>query len=662
MILRYTSLTLAALTAASLSAQTWNETSAGETVATLEGTVGNGPLTRIVGDLGATEAADIFLIHVDDVASFSCSSVGGATWDTQLWMWDLQGNGISFRDDDTGNLRSTLSGQFLSGPGPVIVGISEYDVDCQDDLGQQLWLDQPFDVERQPDDAGAFSAFTQWSGLSATAGAYTLTLTGASFASPDTPQEASVAWAWCNLQGTAPTTFTPSLSYQHTPSGELITVDWVSTGRYEVDLPLSMAQTGAAHACAYGGNHTALVEAWGYIGGKMKIFVSVVDPSGALTDGNFSISYREGGADDERAAYLWANDAASPSYTPSTTYSWNGNRADPTIARSGPGVYQVTLPGITNSGQPEGGHVQVSAYSGFGGTTLSRAKVAIWSGSATDMVINVLTFDAAGAPADARFVLSYHQNAASIPAHLGSGAHVWADQPTATVNYMPNPFWTDSNGTFGPADSENITRISDGVYDVFLPNVQAVDSSNAMVTAYGTGTPIYASIGLWLPSGSGTRVRVNTYDVAGTPTDSRFDLNYLTNYPAGAPATNTTIGTGCNGLVLVAETRPVLGTDWDMSLADLPATSVVGLVSLGFINPSFPLDVLGAPGCFAYQNQVSLNTVTLPSPSPSYSLSIPNTASLIGGVVYAQGAVFASGINALNLVTSNGVLATLGDV
>ena len=136
----------------------------------------------------------------------------------------------------------------------------------------------------------------------------------------------------------------------------------------------------------------------------------------------------------------------------------------------------------------------------------------------------------------------------------------------------------------------------------------------------------------------------------------------MTNRPAGTPGTNTNIGTGCFGLVLEAETRPVLNADWDMSLGNLPATSVLGLVSIGFTNPAFPLDILGAPGCFAYQDQAALSTVLLPSPSPSYSLSIPGTITLVGLEVFAQGGVFASGINALQLATSNGVKGTIGDV
>lgn len=655
---------VAVVCAASVAAQTWGEQGAGELSSTAEWTIGDGPLTQINGNLNTGEAADLYVVHVDDIASFTCTSVGGATFDTQMWMWTMTGHGISFRDDNPGSVRSTLTGQFLNYSGRVIIGISQYDRDCQDSAGQQLWLDQPFAVERAPDGPGASNAFTQWSGLTPAGGAYTLKLGGASFAGRISYDEAQVAWATIQTpSGAPPTTF--AVHNQRTPTGEPITVDRASVGRFVVNLPRSMNVRGAPHVTARGGNHTAVIESWANQNGNIKVWVNVFDPSGAVLDAPFYFHFRAFGRDDERAAYLWADQPTASTYTPYTPFSWNGNRADPVIVRTAVGTYQVTLPGLDFSAFEEG-NVQVSPCSGSGNAALVRASVHAWSFPGPNVQVRVRTFDAAGASSDEQFVLSYHESfaqaGAPIPRHLGSGAHLWADDPTAII-YAPDTRRVDSNGTYGPLGNELCGRVSTGVYEAILWNVAPVPGFVAMATAYGRDS-YYASIESALPNtqGNGTAVRVHTYDATGAPADTRFTLLYLSDHPAGTPGSNATIGAGCAGLVLNPETRPVLNSAWDMSLADLPTTSLIGFVSLGFSNPSFPLGVLGAPGCSSYQDQASLNTVTLPSASPSYSLAIPSTITLIGLEIFAQGGVFATGVNALNLATSNGVKGTIGDV
>jgi hypothetical protein len=346
-----------------------------------------------------------------------------------------------------------------------------------------------------------------------------------------TARAQDVAWAWVAPAG-QPATFTPSASYQYTPSGAPVTVarDPVQNNRFVVTMPGVGAGTGVVHACAYGGNHIAVVNSWGSSGTAVLANVELFTPSGAAAnDAAFTIHYRLEGPNARREAYLWADQPASASYTPSTTYSWNGNRADPTITRSGTGTYSVRLPGLATTGA-EGGHVQVTAYN----SVLQRAKVTGWGSSGADMLIGVRTFDAAGAPADGRFVLSYNESAAPIAAAEGSGAHVWASNPTA-ASYAVTGFYTDSNGKLGPAEAENVTRLGTGTYRVELPNVAPFGSSIAQVTAYGSGSQ-HASISNWSTNGcGGTFVTVRTYDPSGAAVDTLFDLLYLTNRPAAKP-------------------------------------------------------------------------------------------------------------------------------
>lgn len=640
-------------------AQTWNEGNAGQTITTLEATIGNGTLTQIVGSLTSTQSADLYLIKVEDVATFSASTVGGATFDTQLWLFNLQGFGISFNDDSAATLRSTVTGAFLTAPGYVILGVSQFDNDPLDVGGLELWSDLPFGSERAPDGPGAANPFTQWSGLSTGTLNYTIALRGAAFAGPINANAASCAWAWCNVSGAPGTSFTPSVYYQHTPTGELITVDHPATGEFVVNLPPSMDNRGTATVTAYGSNNTAVIEYWDPGAGKMQIHVAVLDTAGALVDGNFCVNYRVGGAPTERAAWLWADQASAAAYTPNTTWSWNGSRPSPTIVRNAVGNYTVTLPGLSNAATAEGGHVQVSAYCGLV-PSLMRAKVQGWGPSGADLFINVLTFNAVGAAADQRFTLSYHEKAAPIPKHLGSGAHVWANNATA-ASYAPSPFWTDSNGTFGPPNSESITRSGPGIYTVYLPNVAPFGSSIAIATAYGTNAN-YASVSGWYGSGTGTAVDVLTFTSAGVLADSQFDLNYLTSFPAGTPGTNTVIGGGCSGLVMSGMTRPVLGTSWNLAIENVPPTTVAALALVGVNNPNLALGFVGAPGCVLYNDLLISPTVPVPVVNPAWSLAIPLNPIFIGNVFYAQGAALVPAINPLQIITSNGVRGFVGDV
>jgi hypothetical protein len=97
------SIAIAALIA-SAGAQTWDETAngggdAGDLPATAQVVLGSGSLTAITGNLGASDV-DMYQIIICDPLNFEATTVGGATFDTQLWLFDLNGNGVLHNDDD----------------------------------------------------------------------------------------------------------------------------------------------------------------------------------------------------------------------------------------------------------------------------------------------------------------------------------------------------------------------------------------------------------------------------------------------------------------------------------------------------------------------------------------------------------------------------------
>ncbi|MFT3686802.1 MAG: GC-type dockerin domain-anchored protein [Phycisphaerales bacterium] len=149
---------------------------AGDMPATAFIPAGTGELSSISGAFGANDV-DMYKISICDPASFSATTVGGTTADTQLFLFDENGMGVTFNDDSTG-LQSTLTAQFVSSSGNYYIAVSRFDIDPVDAGGNELWIDTPYGVERQPDGAGAGSPIAAWNGANAATATYTISFTG----------------------------------------------------------------------------------------------------------------------------------------------------------------------------------------------------------------------------------------------------------------------------------------------------------------------------------------------------------------------------------------------------------------------------------------------------------------------------------------------------
>lgn len=67
-----------------------------------------GPITSISGSTGPGDPVDAYLIWIITPATFSATTVGGADWDTQLFLFSTTGIGIATNDNAPGSLQSTL--------------------------------------------------------------------------------------------------------------------------------------------------------------------------------------------------------------------------------------------------------------------------------------------------------------------------------------------------------------------------------------------------------------------------------------------------------------------------------------------------------------------------------------------------------------------------
>lgn len=183
-------LTVAMLGGTAALAADWAEVGdAGESLATANITDGVGALTGITGVLNtnAEDLVDIYCIRIPDPSIFGATTVGGASFDTQLFLFDVNGRGVTFNDDAPagGTLQSTISGQFVPAPGIYFLAISRYDRDPVDSNEAAIWNDTPFAAERAPDGPGAANPLAEWSGGGGSGGQYRIELRNAAFHVPE---------------------------------------------------------------------------------------------------------------------------------------------------------------------------------------------------------------------------------------------------------------------------------------------------------------------------------------------------------------------------------------------------------------------------------------------------------------------------------------------
>jgi hypothetical protein len=185
-------LTIGALTL-SASAQIWYEQGdAGDLPETAQST-GSGILSQIQGSLDVNDV-DMYAIYITDPAAFSASTVGGATWDTQLFLFDANGVGV-VAEDDTVGLQSTIDNTAgcITAPGLYYLAITRYNKDplgCNDG---GLWSTNDNNCPNGPERS---SRVNSWTSSTGTAGSYTIFLTGVAGATAGDPADCPPFEGW----------------------------------------------------------------------------------------------------------------------------------------------------------------------------------------------------------------------------------------------------------------------------------------------------------------------------------------------------------------------------------------------------------------------------------------------------------------------------------
>lgn len=187
---KYMALALAGLASASALAADWIELGdAGQSIAAANITIGANPLEHIRGSLSrpTEDFVDIYCIRIPDPSNFGATTVGNASFDTQLFLFDMNGMGVVFDDDANASVtQSTITGALVPAPGIYFLAISIYDRDARDASGNEIWADSPFVGQRAPDGPGAGNPLAGWTGGAQNDGGnYVIEMRGADFHVPE---------------------------------------------------------------------------------------------------------------------------------------------------------------------------------------------------------------------------------------------------------------------------------------------------------------------------------------------------------------------------------------------------------------------------------------------------------------------------------------------
>ncbi|MDQ2986986.1 MAG: PEP-CTERM sorting domain-containing protein [Armatimonadota bacterium] len=170
------------------SAQTWTEQGdAGMFTANAQFTAGVGTLSQIDGLLTDTDV-DLYMITVADIAAFTATMTGTGQEFVQLMLFETNGMGVTLYSTVAGGASNvaTITGQFVNSTGLYLLGISYWNNDPRSAIGD-IWLSDPWYVEREPDGFGAAGPLVEWELNNSPQFNYSIVLTGTEYAGVPEP-------------------------------------------------------------------------------------------------------------------------------------------------------------------------------------------------------------------------------------------------------------------------------------------------------------------------------------------------------------------------------------------------------------------------------------------------------------------------------------------
>jgi hypothetical protein len=247
-----------------------------------------------------------------------------------------------------------------------------------------------------------------------------------------------------------------------------------------------------------------------------------------------------------------------------------------------------------------------------------------------------------------------------------SNGFVWLNGTSTAAEYQPTaallvsgasrlaPIWMDLNPAAGGTCHFDVAPGNAAVYLTWngVPHYGSAAGNTVQLALFPNGAVEFR----YRTLGSQTATAVVGWGRSGSQTPPDRDLS-AANLPFQ-------VSSDAAGLTFTGVNRPLLGATQQCTLTNVPnPASTIGLVLLGTTSITAGQDLagIGAPGCFLYNPGTVIQTLFPLGASTTWSFPIPNTPSLSGTRVYAQGAgLVPPGANAFGLLTSNGVDLLLG--
>ncbi|MFK7743390.1 MAG: hypothetical protein AB8H80_23945 [Planctomycetota bacterium] len=218
--------------------------------------------------------------------------------------------------------------------------------------------------------------------------------------------------------------------------------------------------------------------------------------------------------------------------------------------------------------------------------------------------------------------------------------------------------WDDFNPSVG--GTINLEQVGPGEFHVTFTDVPefgaAAGANNCQIALFDTGvvevrygacTLLDAIVGMSPGYGAG--------DIGST--------DYSDLATIGAVVFDTGVGPYFPSLELVAASRPVLGSNWDLTTNNIDPVSPIAITFLGDRGPAIGLPLIGldAPGCDANLSSI-LGSLTGVAAAGTATVSLPIPANpALSGVMISGQSIGLTLSNAANIVSSNGVEGTLGN-
>lgn len=316
-------------------------------------------------------------------------------------------------------------------------------------------------------------------------------------------------------------TYNVDPSYSHNTAGGTNKVTQLGTGSYRVDFPgLHTEGGGNVQVTSFGTTGARCkVSSWGGAITTLRVFVLCFAPNGTPVNSQFSAAYmrRASSAAPAESGYVWADQPAAASYTPSLAYQWNSAGGNITISRGGVGIYYVKFPGQSFVG----GTVQVTAY----GTGNEICKVQQWSNVGADQRVPVFCFTPGGQMVDTRFTALLSKGSPNFTTGFG---YALADQPSAS-SYTASYFYSKVMNS-GPGGPVNIVRTAVGRYTVTFNGLQTpwVYPTSVQVTGFGPSGNTCQVASWW---GQQAIAYVACHTLAGTPADAPYTVTMAAQVP-----------------------------------------------------------------------------------------------------------------------------------